>query len=463
MRTISNYGHIGARPPRSTNYSRLATSSLRSHQALSTSSRFTIWFIATAVFMPYSIAVFLGELKLTPAKVALTIFVLPAALSFLSAAARGERRIMASDFFVVATSAWMIAGPVLASGSDALQGAAFQSFEVIASYIIARSFFFGESSVEQFIRALKVVTVVVIGLGALDTLTQQFVTNNAVLAIFPPPVEPQLTGHFSRSVFGINVLRATSTFDHPIMFGTFCAVMSAIFLFYEKRTTTRLFYVGLCVFGCLLSLSSAALLTLIVVICSFCYDRAFKKYATRWKLFSMAFFGLFFLFFLVSNNPFGWIIRNLTLDSQTGYFRVLIWNLAIDNISLHPFVGTGFKPTGNYILDSTIDSLWLGKAVIYGIPMIVFLILAGVVALIPSRAQSRIRSINPDIDSMCLAFSTAVMSFGLVGLTATYWNAPWLFAIMCLGVRVSLKEYCLISATVARSRKRSQSEWLRAH
>jgi hypothetical protein len=421
-----------------------------------------VWIVPIAILMPYTMAVFLGDTKLTPGKFIITLLFLPAILHLINGAGKRHRRIMMSDVLALTTSVWMVAAPTLVSGSGVLVAAGSQTLEFLGSYIIGRSFFFGNTSLQEFARALKAIAIVVIAFAALDTISQRYFINESMADIFNMPNVRLELGDFPfyRTIFGIDFFRAASTFDHPILYGSFCSAATAILLYAERHATGRFFYVGLFGMGCLLSISSAPLIAFAAVVSIYCYDRILRKYSWRWKVLSITFLGIIAALALISANPLSWLIRNLTLDPQSAYFRLMVWDAALDQIAIHPLMGTGFKPTGNRILDSTVDCLWLGKTLNYGIPMIVLLFLTVAVAFVPVRGQARIRANNAVIDRMCTAFSLVLVVFAFVSLTVYFWNAIWLFSVLCVGVRVSLKEYCFMMASQRVTVREITSKWV---
>ena len=168
-------------------------------------------------------------------------------------------------------------------------------------------------------------------------------------------------------------------------------------------------------------------------------------YTWRWKLLLSSLLLCIAAFSFASDNPLSWLFRNLTLDPQTAYFQLLIWDAGFTVISDNPWLGIGFNPSGNHILDFSTDSLWLAKTIIYGIPMTTLLYLAAVAATVPVRGQAFVRKNRPFLDLMCSSFSMILATIMFISITVTFWNAMWLFFALCIGVRVSLKERCLLA------------------
>src|SRR5262249_28050757 len=70
----------------------------------------------------------------------------------------------------------------------------------------------------------------------------------------------------------------------------------------------------------------------------------------------------------------------------------------------------------------------------------------------PLLTRRRMSTFDLNIDTTRTGLSLAVITMGLIGLTVHFWDAPWLFLNLCIGVRVSLAEYERgLQASLARS------------
>jgi hypothetical protein len=238
----------------------------------------------------------------------------------------------------------------------------------------------------------------------------------------------------------MGVIRATASFDHAILFGLFCAVAGALLLYSEENRAKRIAWVGLCLFGSYLSLSSSALMAYAILFGAYAYDGMLVRFPGRWKVLwgVCALFALAIM--LATRDPLGWVLSHLTLDPESGYFRILEWNAAIDEISLSPWVGFAFFNFGTAELYS-VDCVWLCMTLRYGLTMIALLFVLNVMALFPGR-----RSVTPEdpfLGQMRLALASIVFIFMFVGLTAHFWNFMWIFWGTCLGISVALREQSL--------------------
>lgn len=206
-----------------------------------------IWLALIGVLLPSpQMQFYVAGAKFTPGRLCIILLVIPALVALL----RSGRHFLASDIFACATGAWMIIAVLGISSPDLLSSATAECIEFLGGYVVARGLIFGPAPLGAFIRALKILTVVLVMLAMVDRISGRYFTLQSVAAIFhssaPPPI------------FREDVIRAMSTLDHPILFGSFCALASAIFLYSERTVFLRSFYCGLCLVGCYLSQSSAS-------------------------------------------------------------------------------------------------------------------------------------------------------------------------------------------------------------
>jgi hypothetical protein len=418
----------------------------RATGAAGRSGHTALYLVLVALFIPYTAAIYLGDLKLTPIKILIMALVIPALGQMISGASAQRRRLLATDGYMVALFLTMVAAPLAVSGTRDFVSAFSQGIEFYGIYVIARALVLSDSSIASLIRCLQIVTVVVVAAGALDIIFQRYVALDlaASLAASGRDLDASEPG-LNRIVLGFASLRAASTFDHPILFGTFCAALIPIHLLTPMSGMRRFALVAVCVAGCLIALSSGPLLASFMAFSVCLFDALFRRYTWRWRMLLSALAIGITAFSLASENPMSWIFRNLTLDPQTAYFRLMIWDAGMDVVANNPWLGNGFNATGVRILDSSTDSLWLAKTIVYGIPMTTLLYLAPITAMMPSRHDAAIRSREPRFGVLCTAFSISLTVMMMVSITVTFWNAVWLLFAFCIGVRTSLKERCLRS------------------
>ena len=186
--------------------------------------------------MPSTLAVYIGTWKITLARIAILIL-LPTSIAILS---RSDRRSVLSDFLVCATAIWMIWAT---SGPGGLSPTgSFEAVEFLGFYFIARAYLFGPAAITAYALVLRTALVVIVLLAIADPLSGHYLINDVIGGIFKTPT--LLSGreieHYQRQVFGTTLLRATSTFDYPILFGSFCCISATILLYSEVSSGPKI-------------------------------------------------------------------------------------------------------------------------------------------------------------------------------------------------------------------------------
>ena len=391
--------------------------------------RFAVWAATIGVFLPFTF----GE----TGKYVVVLLFLPA----IGVLATGKRRFVLSDFFVWAMGLWMIAAK---AGSVLLFSSTSEAIAFVGSYTLARAFIYGEAAIAEFLKALKIVALVAIALSILDPLTGTFFTSDFLRGIFssvrPFRVEP---AELRRSLLGVKLLRAESIFEHPIFFGSFCALAAGIFLFLNRRAASRIFFCVICAIGAVISISSVAVLGFVILISTYIYDRIFHSFSWRWKILPFFAVVVVLALFAVTNNPLTWLIRHTTFDPADGYYRLLIWEDAFSFISLSPLVGADPSAwAAQEILGNSIDCVWLVLSLVYGLPIIVMLLLANISACGIFGRKIDLRAVDPQMLRARTGLSLALFLYVFIGLTVHYWGALWMFWGLCIGIRASLEDYC---------------------
>lgn len=395
------------------------------------SHTFATWLFFLGVILPGNMTFPLGEAKFNPERLAIALLLIPALLLLL----RKGRCFVAADLFACLTSIWMLAVSLQEGRSSSLSSAAAMTLEFFGGYVVGRGYLFGRPAIAEFVQVLKVAVAIIVAVAMLDHMSGKLIVNDAL-------------GLGSEPEYRSGLMRAASVFPHPISYGTFCAVAGGIFLYSEARPLSQIGWVGLCFLGCLLAMSSAPLLVFLIAISVYSYDRLMKSYSWRWKAFAAAVGAAFGFIFLTTNKPVSWIVAHLTLDPSTGYFRVATWDRAFYNIGLSPWSGYGFdeirKDSDEFFDNASVDSVWLVLALRFGIPIVVLMLLANVASFfIGFGRKTAGRTADAYMDNMRTAFTLAVMTFMLAGLTTHYWNTIWMFWGACIGIRASLYEQFL--------------------
>ena len=187
----------------------------------------------------------------------------------------------------------------------------------------------------------------VILLAVAEFVSRQLIVHDtlgAIVGVRPPS-----------PTYRLNALRVMSTFEHPILLGAFCSVVVPVLLYWERKGLQRALWVGLCFVGCIVSLTSVALISFFLVLALYTYDRLLNRYSWRWNALWVALAVFLFAIYAATNAPLGWVLTHLTFDPESGYFRYLIWERGLAFIDKAPLAGYSFNLLHDDILNSTVD------------------------------------------------------------------------------------------------------------
>jgi len=386
------------------------------------------------IVLPSGLQVLIAGAKLTPTRISLILLLLPAIVRLL----QPSRRLLLSDGLAGMLAVAMVVAAGYAAGPQSAFSAAAEALDIIGGYFVARAFILEPSAIQQFIRLVKAFTAIAICVAIADVLTGHWIVREIMAALMPPPEAFADDGTSSGDGMRAGLRRAISTFDHPILYGVFCSLAAAIVLYSATSGMKRLSWACLCFFGGLLSLSSAAVMGMVLVVSSYAYDRLLWRCPWRWPLLWVG-TGLFLVAVTVTtNNPLSWLLSHATLEPQTGFYRLMIWDAVSAQVWQSPLTGAGFVTFGYYLLDRTVDSVWLVTSLHYGVPVTILLIALNLSAVLPVPGL-RATEIQRGFTIVCMVFL-------FTGLTVHFWNYMWTFWGVCIGVRASLREWQMSGA-----------------
>lgn len=407
--------------------------SVRSAGVAGSCSALPAWLTLVGATIPAAqVQLYVAGAKFTVGRIGILLLLVPALIRLF----QRNRHGLASDFFICAVAAWMFAAACYTSGMDAISSTAAETLEFLGGYVVARAFFYGPEAIYTFTRVLKSVIACIVLLALADNLSGHLIVQENFAAAFGgfAPLAPDNRWYW---------VRAAATFDHPILLGAFCATVCCIFLFSERRKSSKLFWAGLSLFGCLLALSSAPLLSCSITLGLYVYHTLLARYRWRWHALQFLLGTVVAVVLSVANHPLGWIISHLTFDPVSGYFRMLIWDAAIPRILDAPLAGHAFSSLQDDILDTTVDAAWLVFALRFGLPMIFFLALSNIASFLPVRSNFRGTIEDTRLSDLRTGFTIAVAMLMFTGLTVHYWNYMWIFWGVCIGIRSSLREFSM--------------------
>jgi hypothetical protein len=356
---------------------------------------------------------------------------------FACALGAGRYRFVFSDLLVLLTGVWLIVALATMDGVQAgLNHAGPIALEFCIGYLAARFLLSEHGEAVSFISFLCSAIAVVGLLGLLDTLTRRLLLHDLAGALFG-----DATGMLGNKIADgderLGLLRASSTLEHPILFGITCA--AGLLLALSVQIRGKRFGILACGLGTFLSLSSAPLQAVLVGVGLLTYNRILRGLRYRWAgLIGLATAGIIILF-NVHDDPFGFLFNHFVFDSGSGWFRVWEWTMASVAVAQSPWFGVGWMIPESYGIPWTIDSKWLLWALTFGIPgaLLLALSLIGAASLPTNGPRARLTTAESKLGTTLGIFIFLVI---FLGFTVDFFGSAWILIPVLAGIRAHLGE-----------------------
>ena len=232
--------------------------------------------------------------------------------------------------------------------------------------------------------------------------------------------------------------RAQVVFQHPILFGVYSAAILGVVVFglgYGSSKFKRAIRYSVVAVSTICSVSSGALVALILQTWFIAYEYIMVRRAWRWKVLAILFASAYVLVDVLSDRtPIHVFVSYLTLNVSTGYNRILIWEYGTQNVAANPIFGLGLNDWYRARwMSASIDNFWLVVAIRYGYPGII-LFLGSILLLIWQLI--RVKHLSP----LASAIRTGVLiSLGgtvVAASTVNLWGPIYAWFMFFIGATV---------------------------
>lgn len=377
-------------------------------------------FFLLALLIPTELSFNIGEFRLTVYRVVLLAFFLPCFFGVLG----GKRgRTLLTDWLLLCYSCWIVLALSIHEGfAGGLKSGGILVVESFGAYLLARAFIRTEREYAGFV---KLLVLIIIGLS-LVAIPEALTGIN----ILRPHV-----GHIGGR---LGLTRAFGPFDHPILFGMFCASAVSLALytplknFQEKGVHVfRAFWITLTAF---MSVSSGALATALVQWILAAWNRVTRGMPSKWRLFSFLLVLAYIVIDLLSNRtPMKVILHRLTFSAETAYNRLIIWEWGTKhNVAKHPWFGIGFADwvRPSWMHSTSMDNFWLVNMVRYGLPAFFLLAAGGLLLLFAVKKQT---GLSAPAQLMRTGWGFSMIGLIIAGCTVHFWNSSHVWFFFMLG------------------------------
>jgi hypothetical protein len=382
--------------------------------------------LVVSLVCPTELSLFLGGMRLPPHRVALIILVI-AALIRMSRAK--PIKLMACDGLMLLYGLWSIGIFMFHEGQGpGLQYGGSLALESFAAYFVARVYITTIDHLKSCVSLLLFCVIVIGAIAAMESISHTLIVHSFL---------KQVTGHDVEPGFEIRrgLMRAYSTFDHPILYGSFCASIIALSWATAKNMGLAQRNVALIAAATYFGMSSAPLLCIGVQTFLLVWERLSRGIPRRATVtVGVLVLALFALGFASNRSPFAIIATGFTLDPWTGFYRLLIWEHGLNNVAMAPMTGIGLKDWVRewWMASDSVDAFWLVIMMRMGVPALALLVLAMTLLLVAIHQQKV--GMTKEIRRLVIAWTFSVLALSLAGCTVHYWNNLHAYFFFTLGM-----------------------------
>lgn len=231
--------------------------------------------------------------------------------------------------------------------------------------------------------------------------------------------------------------RVQMAYTTPIHYGLFS--MLVVTLYFTGLTGTvaswkQWVVAGLTCFCVFSSLSSGALLPLLLQLFLISWNATFKTMKGRWLLLISLLVLAYVAIDLASNrSPMRVFMSFATFSEQTAFWRGAINTHGLENVWANPLFGLGLRDWERpaWMLSSSVDNFWLLMAMRYGIPG--FLMVAAGWAIAVWQIARRDFSSYPELDTLRLGWVFTFLALTVSLFTVHIWFEVYALCFFLFG------------------------------
>ncbi|MEM7742793.1 MAG: hypothetical protein AAF409_03695 [Pseudomonadota bacterium] len=379
------------------------------------------------ILMPPEVSLNVGGLRFSGYRAVLIVAFFPMVLALMTGK-RGKLNVF--DLLILAHAAWAVLALIKWGGPmQGLESGGIYVVEVVGAYLMGRLYIRSVEDFRAFARAFVGIVVGMLVFTLPESLTSVHIVRDAFAAAFGGPGAPYIDQR-------MGIERAFGPFDHPILYGVFCASAFSLAYYvlagtsFRKRKSVGLTF-GVVV-ATFLSGSGGPYVVLAVQVLVAGWERVLCGIQGRWKLLA-ALFAMAYLWIDIFSNrtPFHVFVSYLTFSAQSAYNRINIFVYGTAEVGRNPIFGIGL---GDWIrapwMSDSMDNFWLLIAVRYGLPALFFLVaaLVGLIVVVGNR-----RNLPQNWINARHAWAFTLFGLSVAACTVHLWNALFVLFMFLIG------------------------------
>jgi hypothetical protein len=372
-----------------------------------------------SLLLPPELSVELGSLRLSGYRIVLLVMFLPCLYQLLT---DPTTKISIADYLMFFTTAWCLLSLLLNHNfSYMLETGGMLAIEMLGAYLLARIYI---CSLDAFVATAKMFVLLICALlifAIPESITGQHYLRGPIEFVYPKR---------------LGLHRVYGPFDHPILFGVFCALglSYAYYIFAGGAVNSfkKFGVIMLIVIATFLSVSAGPLIALFAQIGLILWEKMTRTIPGRWWFTTGGLVLVYIVLDLLSNrSPIALAISYASFSGQTAYFRLLIFDYGSAEVMNNFMLGIGFNEWNRPSwMPSSVDNFWLLTAMRYGLPCLIAMI-AAIVYLVIKTAKRKSDSLP--MKNAAKAWAVGLAGLMIVGCTVTFWNSLFVLFFYSLG------------------------------
>lgn len=393
------------------------------------------WIYMICVLVPVEFSI--GSVALTPLRILLLITIIPTSIGIFVGK---YGKVLAVDYLFFLHMLWATLAVAINNPSRVVENVGSASVEFLGGYAIARATIRSPEQFRSMIKLMLILIVAMLPFSIVETMTGR--------AIIPGMIDkvPGLS-----TVLQINypprlgLYRVQNVFAHPIHYGLYCSFAFILVLMCLKdqmSLTRRVIACGIICFSVVLSVSSGAVLAVMLQVGLFAWAYIFRKFSRKWLLLLSLFALAYVTVDLLSNrSPMRVLMSYATFSSQTAFYRANIFDAGMNNVWANPIFGLGLRTwiRPAYMDKGSVDNFWLVMAMKYGIPGFLLIVVGYFSALV--KIGRRDLSRFPKLAEMRLAWMITFCGLSFSLATVHVWTAIYSFVFFFFGAGLWMASY----------------------
>ncbi|RLT93661.1 MAG: O-antigen ligase domain-containing protein [Ketobacter sp.] len=403
-------------------------------------SPFLFYSFFFAMFLPTTISINLGFMRMTPYRLILIVFFL---MNLQKILLQFQFKRGNPGFYLVFCGFWSFLALWLNHDlALGLETGGINFIELTAPFFIVAAYAKDLRRYEKMIKILMIQVCLLLTISLPETVTgfNWFRTlTDAIFGGWHVHIDPR---------FGFD--RAMATFDHPIINGVVSSSIIGFVYF-----CTRWWMTAFPVVATATSLSSGAIASIMTQFMLMGWER-FVKVRKRWLILFGILFGIYLAAEFISNRSGVMAILSVLVFSPgTAYNRYYIWIYGTENVANNPFFGLGLndweRPS---YMGASIDNYWLVIMMRYGLPALIsYVIFISIIC----RQLFRYRVKDKKLTALRRGWLTGLAGLCVSAGTVHYWNTAYIYFNFYIGLGFALIPLLRAAAMEERENKRKKA------